>query len=138
MNKSAKARILLVDDDLTLLDMYKERLLLAGYDVYTANNGEQALAKAVDILPHIILLDVMMPKINGFDVLSILKNTPETKNIPVIILTALTQENHRQKGLADGATDYVIKSETMPKEVVAKIEKILSDNKKKLEELANR
>ncbi|NMC99722.1 MAG: response regulator [Bacteroidales bacterium] len=133
---SPKTRVLLVDDDVTLLDMYKERLQMAGYEVITASNGEEALGKATETLPHVILLDVMMPKINGFDALNILKSTTETKDIPVIILTALTQDNHRQKGMADGASDYVVKSEAMPKEVVEKIEKVVAARKKQLEQSA--
>lgn len=130
--ESPKTRVLVVDDDSTLLDMYKERLVSSGYEVITAPNGEIALAKVVETLPHVILLDVMMPKINGFDVLNIVKSSPETKNIPVIILTALSQENHKQKGIADGASDYIVKSEVMPKEVVEKIEKVIAQNKQKL------
>jgi len=135
-NGSPKTRVLVVDDDKTLLNMYKERLEASGYQVITAVNGEIALSKAVETLPHIILLDIMMPKVNGFDVLNIVKSTPETKNIPVIILTALTQENHKQKGIADGADDYIIKSEVMPKQVVQKIEKVISEHRKKIEEMA--
>ena len=135
-NGSPKTRVLVVDDDKTLLNMYKERLEASGYQVITAVNGEIALSKAVETLPHIILLDIMMPKENGFDVLNIVKSTPETKNIPVIILTALTQENHKQKGIADGADDYIIKSEVMPKQVVQKIEKVISEHRKKFEEMA--
>jgi DNA-binding response OmpR family regulator len=132
---SLKTRVLVVDDDKTLLDMYTERLKASGYMVYFANDGEEALSRAVDTLPHVILLDVMMPKINGFDVLGILKKTPETRNIPVIILTALAQENHRKKGLGEGASDYIVKSDIMPREVIQKIEAVIADQKEKLEKL---
>ncbi len=135
-DNSPKTRVLVVDDDKTLLDMYKERLEASGYDVITAPNGEVALSKAVESLPHVMLLDVMMPKVNGFDVLNIIKSTPETKNIPVIILTSLSQENHKQKGIADGASDYIVKSEVMPKEVVEKIENVIAENRKKIEQSA--
>lgn len=135
-NNSPKTRVLLVDDDVTLLDMYKERLIAAGYEIITASNGEEALSKAVETIPHVILMDVMMPKVNGFDALNILKDTKETKDIPVIILTALTQDTHRQKGMSDGASDYAVKSEVMPKEVVEKIEKVVSERKKKIEQLS--
>lgn len=135
-NQDAKTRVLLVDDDTTLLDMYKERLEIAGFDVVTAVNGEEALAKAVESVPNVILLDIMMPKINGFDALNILKNTPETKNIPVIVLTALTQEIHRKKGLAAGADDFIVKSETMPRDVIAKIEKVITNKKSEIEKSA--
>ncbi|MEX2361712.1 MAG: response regulator, partial [Patescibacteria group bacterium] len=83
--------ILLVDDDLTLREMYFERLKAEGFTVEMAKDGEEALAKAADIKPSIILLDIMMPKINGLDVLRKLKEGEVTKNIPVIVLTALIQ-----------------------------------------------
>lgn len=133
-NNSPKTRILLVDDDTTLLDMYKERLLMSNYEVITASNGEEALAKAVETLPHVILLDIMMPKINGFDVLNIVKTTTETKDIPVIMLTALTQDTHRQKGITNGAAAYIVKSETMPKDVIAKIEEVIDKQAQKMSE----
>lgn len=136
-NKEIKTRVLLVDDDPTLLGMYQERLTMQGYEVITASNGEDALAKAIDTLPQVILLDVMMPKINGFDVLNILKETPETKDIPVIILTALAQDNHKKKGLGDGAFDFIVKSETMPKDVVFKIENAVNQHRQDLEQSAN-
>ena len=77
-----KTRILIVDDNPTLLEMYKERLEAGGYEVITGRNGEEGLAKVVDYLPHVVLLDVMMPKINGFDVLENIRSNAETKNIP--------------------------------------------------------
>lgn len=135
-NKHPKTRILIVDDDSALLEMYEERLKIADYQIMKAKNGEEGLAKAVDFLPHLILLDIKMPKINGQHVLNILKNTPETVNIPIIILTSVTQEEYKEKLLADGADDYIVKSEVMPREVVSKIEKVISENKKKLKQFA--
>ena len=123
-----KVKILVADDDQVLLDMYKERLSLSGFEVITAMDGEEALNIAKKILPGVILLDVMMPKANGLDVLSTLKSIPETKHIPILILTALSQENYRQKGLSAGAADYIVKSETMPKDIVAKIKKAIKAN----------
>lgn len=113
--------ILLVDDDLTLREMYEERLKAEGFTIVQASNGEEALSKAKDIKPNLILLDIMMPKINGFDVLKGLKADSELKDIPVIILTALIQEVDRIQGDKLGATDYIVKSETMPGEVLTKI-----------------
>lgn len=130
---SPKTRVLVVDDDQTLLDMYKERLTASGYEVVTASDGRQALAKAIDYLPHCILLDILMPQVNGFDVLENIRSTEETKNIPVIMLTALVQDSNRQKGLAEGADDYIIKSETMPGEVIAKIETVIKKRKEALQ-----
>ena len=113
--------ILLVDDDLTLREMYDERLKAEGFDIIQASNGDEALRKAKENKPNIILLDIMMPKVNGFDVLKELKADSDLKDIPVIILTALIQDVDRVQGKKLGATDYIVKSETMPGEVLAKI-----------------
>ena len=94
--------ILLVDDDLTLREMYTERLKAEGFVVETAKDGEEALAKAKDLMPNIILLDIMMPKINGLDVLRKLKQAPETENIPVIVLTALIQDREKMESITRG------------------------------------
>lgn len=117
--------VLLVDDDLTLREMYDERLKAEGFDIIQATNGEEALAKAKESKPNVILLDIMMPKVNGFDVLKQLKADDELKAIPVIILTALIQDVDRLQGQKLGAADYIVKSETMPGEVIAKIKKAL-------------
>lgn len=117
--------ILLVDDDLTLREMYEERLKAEGYNITQATNGEEALEKLKDSKPDIILLDIMMPKVNGFDVLKELKANSEMKDIPVIILTALIQDVDRVQGKKLGAVDYIVKSETMPGEVIAKIKNAL-------------
>lgn len=117
--------ILLVDDDLTLREMYDERLKAEGFDIVQASDGQEALAKAREAKPNIILLDVMMPKINGFDVLRQLKDDPDLKEIPVIILTALIQDVDRMQGKKLGAADYIVKSETMPGEIISKIKNVL-------------
>ena len=114
--------ILLVDDDLTLREMYEERLKAEGFDIIQASNGEEAIKKAKENKPNVILLDIMMPKVNGFDVLKELKADPELKEIPVIVLTALIQDVDRVQGKKLGAVDYIVKSETMPGEVIAKIQ----------------
>ncbi len=113
--------ILLVDDDLTLREMYEERFKAEGFKIIQASNGEEAIKKAKETKPNIILLDIMMPKINGFDVLKEIKADSELKNIPVIILTALIQDVDKLQGQKLGAADYIVKSETMPGEVIAKI-----------------
>ncbi len=121
-------KVLVVDDDQALLEMYTMRLKEEAFEVIVARNGEEALARAVDSKPDVILLDVMMPKVNGFDVLDILKSTPETKNIPVLILTVLIQDIDRERGLKAGAEDYLVKSETMPGQVIEKVKQVLSKN----------
>jgi len=117
--------ILLVDDDLTLREMYDERLKAEGFEIVQASNGEEALAKAKEIKPNVILLDIMMPKVNGFDVLKQIKEDADLKDTPVILLTALIQDVDRLQGMKLGAADYIVKSETMPGEVIAKIKGVL-------------
>lgn len=112
---------MIVDDDQTLCDMYAERLKAEGLEVIIAKNGEEGVAKATQYLPDVILLDIMMPKVNGFNALEILKSTEQTKNIPVFLLTALIQEENKKRGLQSGAEDYIIKSETMPGAIIEKI-----------------
>ena len=126
--------ILLVDDDLTLREMYTERLKAEGFVVETAKDGEEALFKAKDLMPNIILLDIMMPKINGLDVLRKLKQDPETENIPVIVLTALIQDREKMESITRGADDYIVKSETMPGDVIGKSKNLLDNPKKKVKE----
>lgn len=125
MSEQKKGKILVVDDDITLRDMYAERLRAEGYEVEIAQDGEQGIERANTFKPDLILLDIMMPKINGFTALDILKTTPSLKDIPVILLTALIQEDNKTKGMQGGAADYIVKSETMPKEVIEKIEKLI-------------
>ena len=117
--------ILLVDDDLTLREMYDERLKAEGFEIIQASNGEDAIRLAHESKPNVILLDIMMPKINGFDVLKQLKEDEETKDTLVIILTALIQDVDRLQGKKLGAADYIVKSETMPGEVIAKIKGVM-------------
>jgi len=127
----AKGIILIAEDDLTLRDMYQSRLEAGGYRVLLAANGEEALKVLEQEKPDMLLLDIMMPKINGLDVLEKMKKNPTTKDIPVIILTVLIQDQTRVKGLMSGADDYLIKSETMPGEVVKRIEEVLAKSKSK-------
>ena len=92
-----KKKILLVEDDEALANVYKSRLDIEGFETQWVGNGEDALAAAVSFRPDLILLDAMMPKISGFDVLDILRNTPETTSIHVIMLTALSQPKDKQQ-----------------------------------------
>jgi len=121
-----KHKILVVDDDVTLLEMYKERLELSGFDVKTATNGEEGIKLVGDFKPDLILLDIMMPRVNGFDVMESLKKNPDTADIPVLMLTALVQESSKQRAQETGAAGYIIKSETMPGEVIKKIEETIA------------
>ncbi|HUD07920.1 MAG TPA: response regulator [Candidatus Saccharimonadales bacterium] len=118
--------ILMVEDDDNLAKVYLMRFKAEGFDVKRANNGEDALAAATQYHPDLILLDVMMPKISGFDVLDILRNTPETANIKVIMLTALGQETDRKKAENLGVDDYLVKSEVVLNDIIQDIKRVLS------------
>lgn len=116
-----KKKILLVEDDVALAAVYKARLELEGFEVREVGNGELALSSALEFKPDLILLDAMMPKISGFDVLDILRNTPETTNIRVIMLTALSQPKDKERAEALGADDYLVKSQVVIGDVVERI-----------------
>ena len=116
-----KKKILLVEDDAALAKVYKTRLEMEGFDVHHVDNGEQALTAALDYRPDLVVLDVMMPKINGFDVLDIIRNTPELGAVHVIMLTALSQPKDKERAEALGADDYLVKSQVVISDVVARI-----------------
>jgi len=127
--KSKKTNILIVEDDKFLAGMYVTKLDLEGFTVSLANDGEKGLKLATEEKPDVILLDIILPKMSGFDVLKDLKDDPQTKDIPVVLLTNLGQRDDVQKGLDLGAVDYLIKAHFMPSEVVEKIKKIIEPKK---------
>ena len=116
-----KKRILFVEDDDALASVYQVRLQAENFDVRRVSNGEEALAAAVSYKPDLVLLDVMMPKVSGFDVLDILRNTPETANLKIIILTALSQEADKQRAQQLGVDEYLVKSQVVISDVIARI-----------------
>jgi DNA-binding response OmpR family regulator len=116
-----KKKILLVEDDTALAAVYKSRLELEGFDIREVNNGEEALSAAVEYKPDLILLDAMMPKISGFDVLDILRNTPDTANVRIIMLTALSQPKDKERAEALGVDDYLVKSQVVIGDVVERV-----------------
>ena len=121
------AKILLVDDDPLLVRMYQKKLENDGYEVGTADDGDIALNKVKEFKPDLILLDVMMPKVNGYEVLKSLKADKNTQNIPVIMLTNVgSSDDDVQKGLDLGAVAYLIKASNRPSTVVSKVKEILS------------
>jgi DNA-binding response OmpR family regulator len=123
--QSAHKKILLVEDDDALASVYQTRLAAEGFELKRVPNGEDALASALEYKPDLILLDVMMPKVSGFDVLDILRNTPETTNIKVIMLTALSQDSDRERAESLGVDDYLVKSQVVIADVVAKVKQHL-------------
>lgn len=114
-------RILLVEDDDALANVYVTRLQSEGFDARRVNNGEDALATALSYHPDLVLLDVMMPKVSGFDVLDILRNTPETANLKIIMLTALSQDSEKQRAESLGVDDYLVKSQVVIADVIDRI-----------------
>ena len=119
------AKILLVEDDQSLREIYGIRLTAEGYEIVPAGDGEQALALAVKEKPDLIISDVMMPKISGFDMLDILRSTPETKDIKVIMMTALSSEDQRERGEALGADRCLVKSQVGIEDVVNAVHEVL-------------
>ncbi|MBI2591573.1 MAG: response regulator [Candidatus Brennerbacteria bacterium] len=122
------AKILIVDDDPLLVRLYEKAFRLAKYETETAFNGEEALnkLKSMPSKPTLILLDVMMPKVNGLELLSKIKENPDLKELPVIMLTNLAGDKDAEEALLRGAITYMVKSKYQPKEVVLKVKEIMS------------
>lgn len=120
-------KIMIVEDDSSLREIYGIRLTAEGYDVVSAGDGEEALANVVREKPNLIISDVMMPKISGFDMLDILRQTPETKNVKVIMMTALSSEEQRTRGESLGANKYLVKSQVGIEDVVNAVHEVLGD-----------
>ncbi len=118
---------MVVEDDAALREIYSIRITAEGYEVVSAGDGEEALAMAVREKPDLILSDVMMPKISGFDMLDILRATPETANIKVVMMTALSSDDQRQRGERLGADRYLVKSQVGIEDVVNTIHEVLGD-----------
>ena len=118
---TVKPKILLVEDDTDLATAYKTRMEAEGFNVSRCDNGESALTMALDFRPDLIVLDIMMPRISGFDVLDILRNTPETKNIKIIILSALSQPTDIEKARKLGVDEYLVKSQAVISDVMSRI-----------------
>lgn len=121
-------KILLVEDDKSLREIYGVRLLAEGYDIVSAGDGEEALAMAIKEKPTLIISDVMMPKISGFDMLDILRSTTETRDIKVIMMTALSSDDQRTRGEQLGADKYLVKSQVGIEDVVRTVHEVLGDS----------
>lgn len=119
--------ILLAEDDVVLQDMYQDRLKAEGFTVVLARDGQEALDQVNEAHPQLIILDVMMPKMNGIDVLKKLKEDSDTKDIPVIISTAMVTDMDQIKQLLGSKDSYLVKSEVMPGDIIALVKKKLGD-----------
>lgn len=120
-DQTATRKILLVEDDDALANVYLMRLEVEGFEVRRAINGEEALAAAIDYHPDLILLDVMMPKIDGYEVLDILRHTPQTASTKIIVITALSQDTDRKRAQDLGADDFLVKSQVVIADVIMRI-----------------
>jgi CheY-like chemotaxis protein len=120
------AKILIVEDDALMLRMYQKIFTLEKYEVEVATNGEEGIEKAKSANPTLILLDVMMPKMNGLEALEKLKANPDLQKIPVVMLTNLAGQQDAEEALLKGAVKYIVKSEHDPKEIVSMVKEILA------------
>ena len=119
------ARVLIVEDDPLISRMYQTVFEFEGFEVDMARNGEEGIAHLKKNIPKMILLDIMMPKMSGIDVLREIKGNPKTKKIPVVVLTNLSADKDVEIALGLGAVKYIVKSKTKPREVVVQIQEIL-------------
>ncbi len=120
------AKILIVEDDPLMSRMYQKIFTFEKYEVEMAADGQEGFEKAKTVKPDLIMLDVMMPKMNGLETLDKLKIDPDTKAIPVVMLTNLAGQKDAETALSKGAVKYIIKSEHEPKEVADQVREILS------------
>ena len=122
-------KILLVEDDSFIIDIYITKLKEVGFSVQSAVNGEDAIVKIKQSKPDLVLLDIVLPQVTGFEFLQKIKSMPELKNVPVIVLSNLGQKKEVEKGLDLGAVKYLIKAHYTPTEVVKEIRAVLNKNK---------
>jgi DNA-binding response OmpR family regulator len=122
---SKNIKVLLIEDDHVLAGIYATKLEQLGYEYKIAEDGEAGIKAVYDFMPDIILLDIILPKQDGFTVLEILKSNEQTKDIPVILLTNLGQDDDIERGLALGANSYLVKTQCTPSQAVDEIKKVL-------------
>lgn len=123
---SAK-RILYIEDDKAIADVFKTRFEDKGYIVEVCDNGEDGLNATLEFRPDMIITGILMPKVSGYDVIDILKRTPETKDIPIVVLSALSRQEHIDRAKKLGAIDYLVMSEVRVKDVLQRIDELFSE-----------
>lgn len=121
-----KKKILLIEDDTFISQMYDMKFKQTNYDFLLAKDGKEGMQMIRDIKPDIILLDIVLPEMDGFAILEEIKKDPEISSIPVLLLTNLGQQENIQKGILLGAKDYIIKAHSTPQEVVEKVQSYLN------------
>ncbi len=124
-------KILIVDDEEILRKIYSDRLSFEGFSVETAGDGEEALGKIRTAAPNIVLLDILMPKLNGLQVLEQLNSDPNLKKIPIIVLSNVANDENIKKALSLGAKDYLLKTNFSPNEIINKIKNLLDTGAEK-------
>lgn len=118
-------KILLIEDDPFLIDIYRNKLEESGYEVEAVADGSEALSKIQEVQPDLVLLDIVLPGVDGWEILRAIRNNPVTKNLRVIMLSNLGQKEEVEKGVDLGATKYLIKAHFTPSEVAKEIEELL-------------
>lgn len=127
MNQTKKRTILLAEDELPFRQIYRDALHMYGYEVIEAEDGEEAIQLIEQSPPDLVLLDIVLPKLSGFDVLTKLKQSPATKNIPVVVYSVLNDQPSIERAIALGADGFTVKGETPAFEVLNKVRRILGD-----------
>lgn len=123
------SKILIIEDDANLVELYETKFSMEKYEVVTASDGEQGIEKAMKEQPTVILLDILMPNVNGFEVLKELKDHKETKDIPVLVYTNLgssDSDEKRELAFSLGAADYLVKALHEPDSIVERVNELLS------------
>ncbi|MFA6919121.1 MAG: response regulator [Patescibacteria group bacterium] len=120
-----KRKILLVEDDSMIVEMYKLRFEEEGFEVTVTEKGSEAIELANSLKPDIILLDIILPEVDGFNILQSLKSEEKTKSLPILMLTNLAQESDKEKAISMGANDYLVKSQHTPSDVLQKVKEII-------------
>jgi len=120
-----KKKVLIIEDDPLLIKMYKTKLINEGFEVLTASDGQEGLDLALAKIPDAIILDVMMPKLSGLDMLKMLSQDKSGSQIPVVIISNLSQQDEAQQAKKYGAKEYLVKANFTPKEVIEKVKQYL-------------
>lgn len=120
-----KKSILLVEDDPFLIEIYSKKLAEAGFFAEVVSNGEEVLAKVKEKKPELVILDIVLPQVDGWEILQQIKQDPELKNTKIVILSNLGQKEEVEKGIESGAEKYLIKAHFTPSQVVEEIKKII-------------
>jgi len=121
-------KILIIEDDSLIVKVYSTRLKSSGHQVFASKDGEEGLELAKKVVPDVILLDLMLPKLSGLEVLTELKRNPKTAKAFIIIYSNLGKEKEIQEAKALGAAEFITKADSTPQQVVAKIESYLKNN----------